>query len=232
MRTFFDNGKSIWRTNRLQCPEALFIEAAVVVIVEVLKIRLEQYHLAEKGNAVGIRGLLKVPDNLLVVHVIRLKKALALLMYLYCIHVVRYPSSDRSNVLHSGKHAVDGQVNETKRLHSQCALVVLDRSNNQVIGSSRYYEFDEGKREVAIGYTFLARAKWGGGTNKELKDLMLTYAFQLVDTVWFHVDSQNLRSQRAMEKVGGRLSHRATRQLIDRTQEYLLYKIEKPSHSG
>lgn len=116
-------------------------------------------------------------------------------------------------------------------LASQCALVVLDRSNNQVIGSSRYYEFDEEKREVAIGYTFLARAKWGGGTNKELKDLMLTYAFQLVDTVWFHVDSQNLRSQRAMEKIGGRLSHRATRQLIDRTQEYLLYKIEKPNHS-
>ncbi|MCU7645637.1 GNAT family N-acetyltransferase [Pseudomonas piscis] len=116
-------------------------------------------------------------------------------------------------------------------LASQCALVVLDRSNNQVIGSSRYYEFDEEKREVAIGYTFLARAKWGGGTNKELKDMMLTYAFQLVDTVWFHVDSQNIRSQRAMEKIGGRLSHRATRQLIDRTQEYLLYKVEKPSRS-
>ncbi|WP_085599808.1 MULTISPECIES: GNAT family N-acetyltransferase [unclassified Pseudomonas] len=116
-------------------------------------------------------------------------------------------------------------------LASQCALVVLDRSNNQVIGSSRFYEFDEEKREVAIGYTFLARAKWGGGANKELKDLMLTYAFQLVDTVWFHVDSQNIRSQRAMEKIGGRLSHRATRQLINRTQEYLLYKIEKPSHS-
>lgn len=115
-------------------------------------------------------------------------------------------------------------------LASQCALVVLDRTNNQVIGSSRYYEFDEGKREVAIGYTFLARDKWGGGTNKELKDLMLAYAFQLVDTVWFQVDSQNIRSQRAMEKIGGRLSHRATRQLIDRTQEYLLYKIEKASH--
>lgn len=58
---------------------------------------------------------------------------------------------------------------------------------------------------------------------------MLTHAFQWVDTVWFHVDSQNVRSQRAMEKIGGRLSHRAIRQLTDRTQEYLLYKIDKPS---
>ncbi|UMZ15284.1 GNAT family N-acetyltransferase [Pseudomonas sp. MPFS] len=116
-------------------------------------------------------------------------------------------------------------------LASQCTLVVLDRSNNQVIGSSRYYEFDEEKREVAIGYTFLAREKWGGETNKELKHLMLTYAFQLVDTVWFHVDSQNFRSQRAMEKIGARLSHRATKQLADRTQAYFLYKIEKPGRS-
>lgn len=116
-------------------------------------------------------------------------------------------------------------------LASQCALIVIDRSNNQVIGSSRYYEFDEEKREVAIGYTFLARNKWGGETNKELKNLMLTHAFQTVDTVWFHVDSQNFRSQRAMEKIGGRLSHRATKQLVDRTQEYLLYKMERPNCS-
>ncbi|WP_347900710.1 GNAT family N-acetyltransferase [Pseudomonas purpurea] len=116
-------------------------------------------------------------------------------------------------------------------LASKSALIVIDRSNNQVIGSSRYYEFDEKKREVAIGYTFLAREKWGGGANKELKHLMLTHAFQWVDTVWFHIDSQNIRSQRAMEKIGGLLSHRATKQLTDRTQEYLLYKIERPNRS-
>lgn len=114
-------------------------------------------------------------------------------------------------------------------LASKGALIVIDRSHNQVIGSSRYYEFDEKKREVTIGYTFLARDRWGGGTNRELKHLMLTHAFQWVDTVWFHVDSQNVRSQRAMEKIGGHFSHRAIRQLTDRTQEYLLYKIEKPS---
>ncbi|MGE8452754.1 MAG: GNAT family N-acetyltransferase [Pseudomonadales bacterium] len=117
-------------------------------------------------------------------------------------------------------------------LASKSALIVIDRSNNQVIGSSRYYQFDEKKREVTIGYTFLARDHWGGETNGELKHLMLTHAFQWVDTVWFHVDSQNVRSQRAMEKIGGHLFRRATRQLTDRTQEYLLYKIDKPSRSA
>lgn len=117
-------------------------------------------------------------------------------------------------------------------LASKSALIVIDRRSNQVIGSSRYSEFDEKKREVTIGYTFLARDHWGGGTNRELKHLMLTHAFQWVDTVWFQVDSQNVRSQRAMEKIGGRLFRRATRQLTDRTQEYLLYKIDKPSRSA
>lgn len=117
-------------------------------------------------------------------------------------------------------------------LASKSALIVIDRKSNQVIGSSRYSEFDEKKREVTIGYTFLARDHWGGGTNRELKHLMLTHAFQWVDTVWFQVDSQNVRSQRAMEKIGGRLFRRATRQLTDRTQEYLLYKIDKPSRSA
>lgn len=112
MRTLFDNGESVRRTNRSQCPEAFFIEAAVVVVVEVFKIRLEQYGLAEKGNAVGIRSLLEGPDNLLVVHVICFKKALALLTYFYCIHVVCYPSSGRSNVPHFEKHPEDGQANK------------------------------------------------------------------------------------------------------------------------
>lgn len=85
-----------------------------------------------------------------------------------------------------------------------------DRHSGKIVGSSRYYELNEEKREVAIGYTFLSREKWGGSANKELKQLMLAHAFQWVDTVWFHVAGSNIRSQRAMEKIGGQLSHKST----------------------
>jgi RimJ/RimL family protein N-acetyltransferase len=69
--------------------------------------------------------------------------------------------------------------------------------------SSRYHEHDAERREVEIGWTFLVRKHWGGHTNREIKRLMLHHAFTFVDTVVFLVGEQNLRSRRAMEKIGG-----------------------------
>lgn len=112
-------------------------------------------------------------------------------------------------------------------LNAQSVLVVIDRDNNRVVGSSRYYDFIEEKREVAVGYTFLAREKWGGGANGELKRLMLKHAFQWVDTVWFHIGAQNIRSQRAMEKIGGHFSHTSIKEFAGRSQENFFYKVER-----
>ncbi|WP_248807317.1 GNAT family N-acetyltransferase [Pseudomonas sp. MWU13-2100] len=61
---------------------------------------------------------------------------------------------------------------------------------------------------------------------------MLKHAFQWVDTVWFHVASQNIRSQRAMEKIGGKLSHKLIKQLTIGPQENLFYKIERATFEG
>lgn len=83
------------------------------------------------------------------------------------------------------------------------AFVVIDRSERRVIGSSRYHAYDEGASEVEVGWTFLARSHWGGRFNREMKRLMLAHAFQFVERVVFLVGPNNLRSQRAMEKIGG-----------------------------
>ncbi|MGA8708450.1 MAG: GNAT family N-acetyltransferase [Steroidobacteraceae bacterium] len=85
------------------------------------------------------------------------------------------------------------------------ALLVLDRQSGQALGSSRYYELDESRGTVAIGYTFMVRSCWGGGYNRRLKTLMLDHAFRFVDTVLFHVGAANTRSRMAMQKLGGRL---------------------------
>src|SRR5262245_22166766 len=88
-------------------------------------------------------------------------------------------------------------------LESGGAFVVIDRENGRIIGSSRYYGYDAVRREIEIGWTFLARRYWGGIYNRELKKLMLRHAFRFVDRVIFLVGPQNFRSQRAMEKIGG-----------------------------
>jgi N-acetyltransferase len=88
-------------------------------------------------------------------------------------------------------------------LESGGAFVVIDRETGRIIGSTRYYGYDEARGEVEVGWTFLARAYWGGVYNREMKTLMLQHAFQFVDRVIFLVGPLNVRSQRAMEKIGG-----------------------------
>ena len=82
------------------------------------------------------------------------------------------------------------------------ALVAIDTKTGQVIGSSRFHDYDKGKSQVEIGWTFLARSHWGGTHNGEMKRLMLEHAFRFVDRVVFLIHPHNLRSQRAVEKIG------------------------------
>jgi N-acetyltransferase len=88
-------------------------------------------------------------------------------------------------------------------LESGGALIAIDARDSRVIGSSRFHGYDKEKSEIEIGWTFLARSHWGGIFNREMKQLMLRHAFKFVDRVLFLVGPQNLRSQRAVEKIGG-----------------------------
>jgi N-acetyltransferase len=87
-------------------------------------------------------------------------------------------------------------------LESGGALIVIDAKTGQVVGSSRFHGYAEERSEIEIGWTFLARSHWGGIYNKEMKQLMLRHAFRFVRSVIFRVGPQNLRSQRAVEKMG------------------------------
>ena len=91
-------------------------------------------------------------------------------------------------------------------LASGSAFVVIDRANGLVIGSSRFHGYDEAKSEVEIGWTFLSRLYWGGIYNGELKRLMLEHAFRFVDSVIFVIGAKNMRSQRAVAKLGAVLT--------------------------
>jgi N-acetyltransferase len=88
-------------------------------------------------------------------------------------------------------------------LESGGALLATDSKDGQVIGSSRFHGYDKEKSEIEIGWTFLARSHWGGIYNNEMKQLMLRHAFRFVSSVIFLIGPQNLRSQRAVEKIGG-----------------------------
>jgi N-acetyltransferase len=88
-------------------------------------------------------------------------------------------------------------------LESGAALIAIDSKDGQVIGSSRFHGYDEETSEIEIGWTFLARSHWGGVYNREMKRLMLQHAFEFVKSVIFLIGPQNVRSQRAIENIGG-----------------------------
>jgi len=87
-------------------------------------------------------------------------------------------------------------------LASRGALVAIDKQSGKIVGASRFHGYNPDRSEVEIGWTFLARSYWGGVYNGEMKRLMLHHAFRFVDTVVFLIAHGNVRSQRAVEKLG------------------------------
>jgi RimJ/RimL family protein N-acetyltransferase len=88
-------------------------------------------------------------------------------------------------------------------LDSGGALIAIDAKDGRAIGSSRFHGYNEENSEIEIGWSFLARSHWGGAYNGEMKQLMLRHAFQFVNSVNFIIGTRNLRSQKAIEKIGG-----------------------------
>ena len=107
------------------------------------------------------------------------------------------------------------------------ALLVMDKNSGEVIGCSRFYEWNAEALEVAIGFTFIVRSHWGGMINGELKQLMLDYAFRHAQKVWFHIGSDNWRSRKGTEKAGALFSHHALKVINGLSHEYAFYSIDR-----
>ncbi|WP_245586835.1 GNAT family N-acetyltransferase [Sediminibacterium salmoneum] len=87
-------------------------------------------------------------------------------------------------------------------IQSKGAFIIRDAYTMEAIGSSRFCNYNQAANQIEIGYTFFARKCWGKLYNKAVKDLMINYALQMVNSVHFFVGAENLRSQKAMEKLG------------------------------
>ncbi|AWW73697.1 GNAT family N-acetyltransferase [Erythrobacter sp. KY5] len=114
-------------------------------------------------------------------------------------------------------------------LANEGALVVIDKASGKIIGSSRYQGLEERDGgSIEIGWTFLARSHWGGAANREMKRLMIAHALQSVAECRFAVGEDNVRSRKAMEKIGGRLTPRTEqRGMAGSDQRHVFYVIDR-----
>ena len=87
----------------------------------------------------------------------------------------------------------------------QTSFVIRDATTENIMGMTRYYKMDLAQKRVSIGYTWYKPDYWGKVHNKECKLLLLQYAFETLgmQRVEFEVAHQNLRSQKAVQKIGG-----------------------------
>lgn len=81
-------------------------------------------------------------------------------------------------------------------------FLIIDKETNEIIGTTSFYDYNPEKSNIGIGYTFITRKYWGTPYNKSIKKLLIDYAFEHVDSVLFHVGSENFRSQKAVLKLG------------------------------
>jgi RimJ/RimL family protein N-acetyltransferase len=118
-------------------------------------------------------------------------------------------------------------------LDSGGALVAIDRLTQRIIGSSRFVWYDKPNRTIEIGWTFLARAHWGGRYNGEMKRLMIEHALRFADRIVFVIGPDNLRSRKAIERIGATLTDRRERGTAadGRALELVLYEIRSSNRS-
>lgn len=117
----------------------------------------------------------------------------------------------------------------TESIESKGALTILDKTTGKIIGSSRYKKIDEISNGVEIGWTFLGKEFWGGKYNKAVKDLMIGHAYNYVDKIIFYVAKENIRSQKAVEKINGQeISDSDYPHLCKKDQETVSYILKRP----
>jgi len=87
-------------------------------------------------------------------------------------------------------------------LQSKGAYKIIEKATGKAIGSTRFYDYNENDKSIFIGYTFYAVEQWGKGINALVKQTMLDYIFQFTDKVKFQVGANNIRSQKAISRLG------------------------------
>jgi N-acetyltransferase len=87
----------------------------------------------------------------------------------------------------------------------QVSFVMRDAETDELMGMTRFYRIEPSHKRLSIGYTWYAPNYWGRVHNKECKLLLLQYAFEELgfQRVEFEVAHQNIRSQKAVAKIGG-----------------------------
>jgi len=83
-------------------------------------------------------------------------------------------------------------------------FIVFDKKTRCYAGSTRFMNISWNNKVAEIGSTWIGKEFQATGLNKNMKFLMLQYAFEILemDRIEFRIDERNIRSRKAVEKLG------------------------------
>jgi RimJ/RimL family protein N-acetyltransferase len=84
-------------------------------------------------------------------------------------------------------------------------FIIVDKSTKEIIGTTRFLDIAPSDGKLEIGVTWIKKEYWGSTVNLECKLLLLSYSFDILNAnrVQFRAKADNLRSRKAIEKIGG-----------------------------
>ena len=108
--------------------------------------------------------------------------------------------SDAANCLRHFNKALDD-----RQAGKQFPFVIIHKETSKIIGSTRLKDIRPEHRGIEIGWTWLHPDYWATGINEECKLLLLTFCFEDLKAirVQLKTDENNLRSRKAIQKIGG-----------------------------
>ena len=110
------------------------------------------------------------------------------------------------------------------------AFTLEDRATERAIGGTRIRELSETATE--IGWTFLDRSLWGTEYNKSMKNLLIDHIFEQGKDVIFYVNECNVRSQKAVGKLGAQQILDASHPLFSGKEGGLTFMLKCPSRAA
>ena len=83
-------------------------------------------------------------------------------------------------------------------------FVIISKETGKIIGSTTFFEISSAHKRLEIGYTWLNPTYWRTNINTNCKYLLLMYCFEQwgMHRVQIKTDHENLRSQKAIERLG------------------------------
>lgn len=145
--------------------------------------------------------------------------------------LVALAEANRQELIHmSGAQRLDWYRQGLIDQREGKALPFVIRLGDQLVGTTRFGDFMPALPATEIGWTWLDHSQHGTGLNLMVKYLMLRHAFEnwRMVRVQLKTAASNLRSQRAIEKLGAQREGvlRNHRRLADgRLDDSVLYSI-------